>query len=45
MGTMKILNKNCSYFQILNVGTQGKRKIFPQNKLTSRCKNLCHRKL
>ena len=28
MGTMKILNKNCSYFQILNVGSQGKREIF-----------------
>ena len=29
MGTMKILNDcNDSYFQILNVGTQGKRKIF-----------------
>ena len=30
MGTMKIPNMNSSYFQFLNVGTQGKRKIFPK---------------
>ena len=31
MGTMKILNNmNNSYFQILNVGTQENRKIFPK---------------
>ena len=34
MGTMKIPNMNSSYFQILNIGTQDKRKIFPKMGVT-----------
>ena len=45
MGTMKIINNmNNTYFQILNVGTQGKKENLSQNKLISRCRNLCHGK-
>ena len=32
MGTMKIPNMNSSYFQFLNVGTQGKWKNLSQNR-------------
>ena len=46
MSTMKKIlnNMNNSYLQILNAGTQENRKIFPQGKLISRCRNLCHGK-
>ena len=45
MGTMRILNNmNDTCFQILNVETQGKKENLSQNKLISRCRNLCHGK-